>query len=243
MRHISIKLGITTTQFVLTCASIAFSLISIAIVFSNGGGLFDVFYCLATIPFVCLPPLLCIIFKWHLNNVFYTVFTLYALGPLLGAVYGLYYVTSWWDDLLHGLAGAIFAICGAYLARHLNRKSDTSYALCIVFGVCFSLGIAVFWEFFEFGSDMLLGSDMQTDTIIHTIVTKIGRTDGGVSIFGDIHDVIVDGTPLDVGGYIDIGLIDTMRDMAVETFGTLVYMVYALIDRDRHPFIVPHAKG
>lgn len=229
--------SLTVAQAVMTAVSCLFSLISILYAVTKGGGLFDIFYCLATIPFVCLPTLLCPVFKWKMNSVFYAVFTFYALGPLLGAVYGLYYVTGWWDDLLHILAGTLFAVCGAYLARSLNRGNETSYLLCALFGVCFSLGIAVFWELFEHTSDLLLGSDMQADTVIHSIATKTGRTDGGLTLYEQISSVTVNGIDLGLGGYLDIGLIDTMRDMAVETAGALLYMIYALIDRERHPLI------
>lgn len=230
--------GLSVPQAALTIACCLFSLASVFHVIARNGDLFEIFYCLATIPFVCIPALLCPIFKWRLNSVFYAVFSFYALGPLLGAVYHLYYVTGWWDDLLHILAGTLFAAIGVYLAHFLNRGNKTSCVLSALFGLCFSLGIAVAWELFEFSSDLLLGSDMQADTVIHSISTKIGRTDGTLTVFDRISDVSVNGRALGIGGYLDIGLIDTMCDMAVETFGALLFMIYALIDRDRHPVIV-----
>lgn len=232
------RFGLSVPQAALTSALCLFSLASVFYVLARNGSRFEIFYCLATIPFVCIPALLCPIFKWRLNSIFYAVFSFYALGPLLGAVYHLYYVTGWWDDLLHVLAGTLFAMIGAYLARSLNRRNNTSCALSALFGLCFSLGIAVLWELFEFGSDLLLSSDMQADTVIHSIFTKIGRTDGSLTVFDQISDVSVNGQSLGVGGYLDIGLIDTMRDMAVETLGALLYMIYALIDRERHPVII-----
>ena len=36
-------------------------------------------------------------------------------------------------------------------------------------------------------------------------------------------------------GCVDIGLIDSMIDMLVETVGALLFTVFALIDKDRHP--------
>ena len=109
--------------------------------------------------------------------------------------------------------------------------------LSALFGLLFSIGIAVVWEFFEFGSDMLFSSDMQADTVITTVVTKINRADGSVDVFQNITDTVVNGESLGVNGYLDIGLIDTVVDMLVETIGALVYFVYAIIDRDRHPLI------
>lgn len=237
------KHGLTVPQTAATAFLCLFALATIFYAVAKGGEMFDIFYCLATVPFVSMPLLLCVVFKWRLSNVFYGVFSFYAMGPLLGAVYGLYYVTAWWDDLLHVLAGVLFAVCGAYLARYLNRGNETSLALSVLFGVCFSLAIAVLWELFEYSSDLFLGSDMQADTVISSIVTKVGRTDGGVTVFEGIGEVMLDGKPLGVGGYLDIGLIDTIQDMAVETAGAVLYMIYALIDRERHPMVVSLGKA
>ena len=177
-----IKFGLSKAKLIITALCCLFSLLSIFIVYMNNGKTFDYFYCLATIPFVCLPILLSIIFKWKLNLGFYVVFSLYALGPILGAVYALYYVTWWWDDLLHALAGVLFAIFGAYIAIALNKNSKTHYLLSALFGLLFSMGIAVLWELFEYSADMLLGSDMQADTIVNYLATKVGRNDGGLTV-------------------------------------------------------------
>ena len=135
------------------------------------------------------------------------------------------------------MAGTVFAVVGAYLAVVLNKHQNTPPLLSALFGVLFSMGIAVVWEFFEFSSDMLLSSDMQADTVITTLVTKINRTDGSAHIIQNITDTVVNGESLGINGYLDIGLIDTIKDMLVETIGALLYFVYAIIDRDRHPLI------
>ena len=236
------RFGLSKAKLIVTALCCLFSLISLFIVYKNNGETFDYFYCLATIPFVCLPTLLSIIFKWKLNLGFYIVFSLYALGPLLGAVYALYYITWWWDDLLHALAGVLFAVCGAYIAIVLNKNGKTHYLLSALFGLFFSMGIAVLWELFEYSADMLLGSDMQADTVVNYLATKVGRTDGGLTVFEGIRDVVIDGKSLGLGGYLDIGLIDTVSDMAVETAGGILYLIYAVIDRERHPLILSVKK-
>lgn len=232
------RVGLSKAKLLVTAICCLFSLVSMVFVYKNKGATFDYFYCLATIPFVCLPVFLSILFKWKLNMGFYVVFSLYALGPLLGAVYTLYYVTWWWDDLLHGLAGVLFAVCGAYVAIALNKGNKTPCFLAALFGLFFTMGIAVFWELFEYASDMLLGSDMQADTVVNYLATKLGRTDGGLTVYDSIREVIIDGRPLGLGGYLDIGLIDTVNDLAVETAGGILYLLYVAVDRDRHPLIV-----
>ena len=41
------------------------------------------------------------------------------------------------------------------------------------------------------------------------------RSDGGVTVFENITDVVIGGKPLGLGGYLDIGLYDTMEDLLV----------------------------
>jgi hypothetical protein len=78
---------------------------------------------------------------------------------------------------------------------------------------------------------------MQADTIINTVITKINITDGSVRVFENVTDTAINGQSLGINGYLDIGLFDTMNDMFVETMGALVYFIYAVIDRGRHPLI------
>lgn len=236
------KLGLSIPKVILSGIFCFLAFISIIYVALTSNKLFDYFYCIATIIFVLLPVFLTLIFKWKMNFVFYLFFTVYTFGPLLGALYKLYYLTSWWDDLLHFMAGCIFAVIGAQLALSLNKNQITSYKLAVAFGVLLSIGIAVVWEFYEFSSDMLLNSDMQADTIIDTINTKINRTDGSVDSYIGITETIVNGQSLGIVGYLDIGLIDTMMDLFVETLGALLFLVYAVFDRNNHPLIVKNTK-
>ena len=78
---------------------------------------------------------------------------------------------------------------------------------------------------------------MQADTIINVINTKINRTDGLRDVYNNITETIVNGQNLGIEGYLDIGLIDTMNDMLIETLGALVLVVYIIFDKDKHPMI------
>ena len=50
----------------------------------------------------------------------------------------------------------------------------------------------------------------------------------------------MNGLLLPVDGYIDIGLIDTMLDMLLETVGAIAACMIILLDKDRHPIIQNH---
>ena len=51
----------------------------------------------------------------------------------------------------------------------------------------------------------------------------LGERTGEIGTISDITSVVINGEPLPVNGYIDIGLIDTMDDMITCSFGTLIY--------------------
>ncbi len=224
------KLAVTTILFVT-------ALLSLIPVITEQENAYSYIYCFITALFTLLPPVLTLLLKWDMHFGFYAVFSLYTAGPLLGAVYKLYYITAWWDVLLHALAGFLFAVVGAHLVRVLNKDRGTSYVLCVVFGLLTSLCVAALWEFFEYGADLVLGCDMQTDTVIHGLVTKLGGANGNVVSYEGITDVTVNGASLGQGGYIDIGLIDTMSDMLYEALGAILFAVYAIFDCGRHPLI------
>ena len=84
--------------------------------------------------------------------------------------------------------------------------------------------IGVLWEFFEFFMDQVFQLDMQKDTVIQSFSTVVlDPSHGNTPIrLEDIRDVAVNGTSLGLGGYLDIGLIDTMQDLLVNFIGAVL---------------------
>ena len=76
----------------------------------------------------------------------------YAIGPMLGHCWKLYYTIPVWDKLLHISGGVMFAILGAYFFDLLAKNKELPVVRTI-FALCFSMAIAVLWEFCEFGAD------------------------------------------------------------------------------------------
>ena len=75
--------------------------------------------------------------------------------------------------------------------------------------------------------DWFFHSDMQKDTIVNAIYTvelDPTRSNKVVAIKG-IQDVLINGESLGLGGYLDIGLIDTMKDLFVNFIGAVVFSV------------------
>lgn len=195
-----------------------------------------------TIFLAALPAAMEKLFHCRISLPVYIFALLYAVGPMLGHCWYLYYTVSWWDKLLHTCGGVMFAIVGAYFFE-LMTKGKSNYFACAVFALCFSMAIAVLWEFIEFAGDIFLGMDMQDDTVVTGLTSYLlGDALGVTGSIGDIQSVTVNGTALPVDGYIDIGLIDTMLDMLLESLGALITGAVILADKGRHPLIRPCAS-
>ncbi len=239
--------GADWTRFVATALAFAFSAFSV-VYFAVLTEWDDMALSFAGIAYVLAPLLVERLFRFRIQPVLYVFVIAYTVGPLLGSSYQLYLKFSWWDDMLHGFAGLIFAIFGAYLPRARGKKA--SVALCAVMGFAFSLSIAGLWEFVEFGLDSLFGTDMQKDTWLTSTRPSylLGKLLGfPESAIGAEHTVITtivnpDGTTTEIMGYLDIGLLDSMHDMLIETLGAIVYTVIYVVFKGKKFILVPFEK-
>ncbi|MBQ9196855.1 MAG: hypothetical protein IJ157_06385 [Clostridia bacterium] len=163
--------------------------------------------------------------------------TLHCLGPMIGHSYQLYYTTVWWDKLQHTSSGILFAVIGLYIPILLNGDQPVSLPLRVFCAVCFSITLSALWEILEFASDQLFATDTQNDTYLTAINSYfLGAAPGELGHIAEIESVIVNG--IEMPGYIDIGLIDTMHDMMVQTLGALSVGITAALDKGRHPAII-----
>lgn len=157
-------------------------------------------------------------------------------AEILGEIQEYYVIIPFWDDILHTLNGFLFAAVGFSLVNILNRNKRVMLELSpfymAVMAFCFSMTIGVLWEFFEWGVDTFMAKDMQKDTVLQAIHSVTLHPEGrNIPVhIRDIADVILvhsDGTQtaLGVGGYLDIGLIDTMSDLLVNFIGAVVFSI------------------
>lgn len=199
----------------------------------------------ATLLLVLIPGIAEKRFSCKLCLPLYLFALLYSVGPMLGQSWNLYYTVSWWDKLLHICGGVMFAVAGSFFFTRCSSEK-TNFALNAVFSLCFSMAVSVLWEFGEFGADCFFGMDMQDDTVITSLTSYLlGERVGVTGSLRDIQTVAVNGIPLPTTGYIDIGLIDTMLDMLLESLGALVTTLLLLWDKGRHSLIAdqPQAAG
>ena len=195
----------------------------------------SVFLCLLTLILLLLPTIVERALMVDLPNTLEIIIMLFIFAAeILGEIRSFYTTFQSWDTILHTINGFLCAAIGFALVDMLNRNERFSLTLSptymAVVAFCFSMTIGVLWEFFECGMDQLFFLDMQKDTIVNTISTVMLDPTGGNTpvAIRDITDVIVvtaDGEEiaLGLGGYLDIGILDTMKDLFVNFVGAVVF--------------------
>lgn len=148
---------------------------------------------------------------------------------ILGEIGEFYVYVRGWDTVLHTLNGFLCAAIGLSLFELFNNSKNIHFKVSPFFLVlvafCFSMTIAVTWEFFEYSQDTFFGKDMQKDTVIHRINSVSLSEDGSIFTIRDINSTSINGETLPIDGYLDIGLTDTMKDMFVNFIGALVFSI------------------
>lgn len=196
----------------------------------------SVFFCALTILLLYIPSWVQVRMKIELPPVLeITILCFIFAAEILGEVHAFYIRIPGWDTMLHTLNGFLAAAVGFSLVVILNDDErltfDLSPAFMALMAFCFSMTVGVLWEFFEFGMDCFFRTDMQKDTVlnaIYTVTLDPTASNKVVSIKG-IEDVLINGDSLGVGGYLDIGLYDTMKDMIVNFIGAVVFSVFGFI--------------
>lgn len=136
------------------------------------------------------------------------IFEAFILGAVLLGTGMQFYNIPYWDKFLHlfsasMLAGLGLAIFGALTPK--DRLYQTSPFLLALFAVAFGTMIGVFWEFYEFTGDGLLGLNMQRYMSGHTLLA--GRA----------------------------ALMDTMGDLLADFLGSLLLGILAYLGIKRNP--------
>lgn len=150
-------------------------------------------------------------------------------AEILGEIHAFYERIPHWDTMLHTLNGFLAAAVGFSLIMLLNDDERLTFDLSPFFlalvAFCFSMTIGVLWEFFEFFMDWFFKTDMQRDTVISVIHSAaLDPTHSNIVVsIPDIQEVVINGKELGMGGYLDIGLIDTMKDLFVNFIGAVVF--------------------
>ncbi len=215
------------------------------------GDYYAVFLCVLTLLLFNIPRFVDRRFNVELPNALETIILLFIFAAeILGEIGSFYTYIPWWDTMLHTINGFLMAAIGFALIDILNNSPKFHISLSPIFvafvAFCFSMTVGVVWEFFEFGMDVFTATDMQKDGIVNSIssvaLNPSGRNDP-IRITGITETIIryaEQGTPAEYvirGGYLDIGIADTMKDMIVNCIGAVVFSIIGYL------YIIGRNKG
>ncbi len=197
----------------------------------------SVFLCALSLILLLMPNIVSKRLKIVLPSTLEIIIMLFIYAAeILGEINSFYVRVPHWDTMLHTINGFLCAAIGFCLVDMMNRSDRFSFQLSPLYlaivSFCFSMTVGVLWEFFEFGADYFLGMDMQKDTVVNAIhsVNLDPTLTNTVIHIRDIADTIVvhsDGTQqaLGLGGYLDVGILDTMKDLFVNFIGAVVFSI------------------
>ena len=189
--------------------------------------------CILSLLLFLLPSLLEDHFKIEIPTAFEIIIYLFIFAAeILGEVDAFYTAIPGWDTMLHTINGFLAAAVGFSLVDLLNRHSkrvDLSPFYLALAAFCFSMTIGVLWEFIECAADLFFGQDMQKDFIVQSFqsVTLDPTHSQKIIAVKNITDTVIhtaDGKTYTIeGGYLDIGILDTMKDLFVNFIGAVVF--------------------
>lgn len=223
---------------------VAYSLLCVGsfIYFCVTGGIRDACFCLI---YLLIVPAFYLI-EWSMRiyvpAVYATVLMVFMCGNLLGACYNLYTVFPHHDDLLHALWGMVFMLFGFAIMIVLlgEPQSKKAFFAYLLFAFAFSLMTSVIWEIYEFSVDSISADyDLQEDTIINGFNSFFLYPE-----YDHLHTEQIEGIAYTIlynaqgeeiyrieGGYLDIGLKDTMWDIIWCTVAAAGLSVVLAVER------------
>ena len=165
------------------------------------GNFENVFLCVLTLILFSIPSFIERTVRIDIPDTLEVIILLFIFAAeILGEIQAYYVQFPYWDTMLHTLNGFLCAAIGFSLLDILNRDERLAFKLSPVYlavvAFCFS---------------MLDPAGGNTPVAIHDITDVIVITADGAQ-----H-------PLGLGGYLDIGILDTMKDLFVNFIGAVVF--------------------
>lgn len=142
---------------------------------------------------------------------------------VLGQIYYFYTRVPIFDIIIHTYSSFVIS----YIALIIIKKHKLPKIITILFIFSFAMMCESIWEIFEFGTDHLLKTDMQKDTIINEITSCYLSEDKDTPTTMVVDNVVVNNISFTdkYNGYLDIGLYDTISDMSCALVGALIFII------------------
>ena len=192
--------------------------------------------CVLTLLLLLLPSLIEHTLDIELPDLLESIILLFIFAAeILGEIDAFYIRIPFWDTILHTTWGFLCAGIGFALFDILNRSDSSKIKLTPLYmaisAIAFSMCIGACWEIIEYFADCFIGVDMQKDTLVQGINTVwLDPTNSNITI--PVRDIVssqinlASGEVIPIpGGYLDIGIHDTMADLIVNLIGALVFAV------------------
>ncbi len=206
----------------------------------------NAFLCILVLIQFLIPYFITKKLKIELPSIFEIIILLFIFSSeVLGEIQNFYGVFKHFDTVLHTLNGFLCAAVGFSLIDLCNNNSEKfnlSPLYLTIVAFCFSMTIGVLWEFLEYSIDKVMLSDMQKDKLVTKISSVWLNPDGKnkaivvdninkTIIYSDSRETVIE------GGYLDLGLNDTMKDLIVNFVGAVVFSIFGylyVINRDKY---------
>lgn len=214
--------------------------IAIGIISFIAGNYQNFFLCILSLILFLLPAFVQTNFGIELPETLEIIVLLFVFAAeILGEISGFYMKISFWDSMLHTTTGFLAAAIGFALLDILNRNDRFKFQISPVYmaivAFCFSMTVGAVWELFEFSMDFFFGLDMQKDMIIssvNSVSLDLTRSNEVISITDIVATEIITASgevirlsDYGITGYLDVGIIDTMKDLFVNFIGAVVFSV------------------
>lgn len=225
-------------------------LVLISMVFQIIMGNFqNVLMCILSLILFTIPTIVSEKFKIGLPSLLEAIIYIFIFSStILGEINNFYGIIPFWDTLLHTLNGFLCAGIGFSLVDLLNQNSkkiNLSPIYVVIVAFCFSMTIGILWEFYEFTSDSVFKTDMQKDRVVQSISSvELNKNGENVPIkIDNIQKTDIytnDGKITTIeNGYLDIGIIDTMKDLLVNFIGAVIFSIIGFLyvtNREKYKF-------
>lgn len=119
-----------------------------------------------------IPKIVRWLFKIKITDAMELVYIVFMiLAQFIGSVVNLYNHTWWYDLFTHFLSGVLTTVLALVIMNWMKVYDDKNKWFNFIFMISFTLMIASFWEFMEFGSDLIMKTDVQ-----HALDTGVADT-------------------------------------------------------------------
>lgn len=214
----------------------------------------DIFTLILTLALFKIPQFTERLFNIEIPNLLELIIILFIFSStILGELGDFYGYFKLWDTILHTINGFLASGVGFSLIYLLNKNTkgmNLNPLFLAIVTFCFSMTIGVLWELVEYSADRWIDIDMQKDRIIQEVNSvSIGEEKNTVHNIKNIEETVIESqdefgnnieTVID-GGYLDVGINDTMKDLFVNLLGAFVFSIFSYLytryDKRKYRFV------